>query len=74
MLFLRYSQPAFWPPRIRIISKSPLMTIRHVRTHPHNGAALEEAAADLNASIRYDALERQAKRRMETRRLVDAGV
>ena len=50
------------------------MPIRHILTHPHNSAALEEAVADLHASIRYDALEREAERRVETRRLVDAGV
>ena len=37
------------------------MSIRHVRIHSHDGATLEEAAADLNATLRHYALERQAE-------------
>lgn len=64
MLLLRQSQPAFWPPLIRIMSKRPSVSIRHVRIHPHNGTALEEAATCLHASVWHHALEREAEGRV----------
>ncbi len=50
------------------------MTVRHVRAHPYNCTTFEEAAADLDARVRYHALERQAERRVQTHGLVDAGI
>ena len=50
------------------------MPIRHVRTHSHDGAASEDAAADLDATFGHYALKRQAEWWVEAHRFIDAGI